>query len=85
LGGGKPIQQITTKPPTSYRPNDTEPQPVETHPDPGPTSSFSDLIRRLRSGDPGLRDEAARRMWERYFPRLLKLARSRLHWRIRVH
>jgi RNA polymerase sigma factor (sigma-70 family) len=42
------------------------------------------LIHRFRSGSPDSSDEVARRIWERYLPRLLTLARSHLHPRIRV-
>lgn len=48
------------------------------------TNSVTRLIVNLRSEDPGLSDEAARRIWERYLPRLLTLARGRLDPRIRL-
>jgi RNA polymerase sigma factor (sigma-70 family) len=57
-----------------------EPLPVATHPVSNPTGSVTDLIRRCQSED----DEAARRIWERYLPRLLTLARSHLDQRIRI-
>jgi hypothetical protein len=38
----------------------------------------------LRSADPLVRDRAARRIWERFEPRLLELVRRRLNPRIRV-
>jgi RNA polymerase sigma-70 factor (ECF subfamily) len=41
-------------------------------------------IHRLQSGSSDCREEAARRVWERYLPRLLALARRRLDRRIRV-
>ena len=46
--------------------------------------SVTQLIDRLQSGSPDSSDEAARRIWERYLPRLLTLARSHLDRRIRV-
>jgi RNA polymerase sigma factor (sigma-70 family) len=54
------------------------------HPVSNPTGSVTQLVARLRSEDPDLGDEAARRLWERYLPRLLTLARSHLDRRIRV-
>jgi RNA polymerase sigma factor (sigma-70 family) len=57
---------------------------VERHPDPNLTGSVTQLVDCLRSGSPDSRDEAARRIWERYFPRLLTLARRHLDRRIRV-
>jgi RNA polymerase sigma factor (sigma-70 family) len=57
---------------------------VERHPDPNPTGSVTQLVDRLRSGSLDSRDEAARRVWERYLPRLLTLARRHLDRRIRV-
>jgi RNA polymerase sigma factor (sigma-70 family) len=54
------------------------------HPASNLTGSVTHLIARLRSEDPGLGDEAARRIWERYLPRLLILARDHLDRRIRV-
>lgn len=57
---------------------------MELNPATDSTGSVADLMRRFRSGDSGLRDEAARRVWERYFPRLLTLARRHLDRRIRV-
>jgi RNA polymerase sigma factor (sigma-70 family) len=41
-------------------------------------------IQRFRSGSPDSCDEAAQRLWERYLPRLLRLARRHLDRRIRV-
>jgi RNA polymerase sigma factor (sigma-70 family) len=57
---------------------------VDRHADSNPTGSITQLIDRLRSGSPDSSDEAARRVWERYLPRLLTLARHRLDPRIRV-
>ena len=57
---------------------------TETSPDPTETGSVTRLIDRLRSGSPESGDEAARRLWERYLPRLLTLARRHLDRRIRV-
>jgi RNA polymerase sigma factor (sigma-70 family) len=57
---------------------------VERHPDSNSTGSVTQLIDRLRSGSPDSSDEAARLVWERYFPRLLTLARRHLDRRIRV-
>jgi hypothetical protein len=57
---------------------------VETYPDPPRTGSVTQLIDRLRSGSPESGDEAAQRLWERYLPRLLTLARRHLDRRIRV-
>ena len=57
---------------------------MEMHPVSNLTGSVTQLITYLRSEDPGLGDEAARRIWERYLPRLLTLARSHLDRRIRV-
>jgi RNA polymerase sigma factor (sigma-70 family) len=57
---------------------------VERHPDPNSTGSITQLVDRLRSGSPDSLDEAARRIWERYLPRLLTLARRHLDRRIRV-
>jgi RNA polymerase sigma factor (sigma-70 family) len=57
---------------------------VERHPDSNSTGSVTQLIDRLRSGSPDSSDEAARRVWERYLPRLLTLARRHLDRRIRV-
>jgi len=50
---------------------------------PNPTDSVTRFILQLRSGDPALCDEATRRLWERYLPRLLTLARGHLTGRIR--
>src|SRR6516164_2593979 len=61
-----------------------EPRTVDMHADPNPTGSVTQLIAHLQSGDPSLGDEAARRIWERYLPRLLTLARRHLDGRIRV-
>ena len=57
---------------------------MERPPDSNPTGSVTQLIHRFRSGSPDASDEAARRVWERYLPRLLRLARSHLDRRIRV-
>jgi hypothetical protein len=57
---------------------------VETDPAPKSDSSLIQLIDRFLSGSPGSRDAAARRIWERYLPRLLILARDHLDRRIRV-
>jgi RNA polymerase sigma factor (sigma-70 family) len=54
------------------------------HPASNPTGSVTQLIAHLRSEDPGLVGEAARRIWECYLPRLLTLARRHLDRRIRV-
>jgi RNA polymerase sigma factor (sigma-70 family) len=54
------------------------------HPASNTTGSVTHLIAYLKSGDPALGDEAARRIWERYLPRLLTLARRHLDRRIRV-
>ncbi len=56
-----------------------ERQPVSSSP-----GSVTQLIDRLRSGSPDISDEAARRVWEHYLPRLLTLARRHLDRRIRV-
>lgn len=37
----------------------------------------------LRSDDPSVRNRAAQQIWDRYFCKLLELARSKLHGRIR--
>jgi hypothetical protein len=42
------------------------------------------LIDRLQTEAPDSRDEAARRVWERYLPQLLTLARRHLDRRIRA-
>jgi RNA polymerase sigma factor (sigma-70 family) len=57
---------------------------VERPADPDPTGSVTQLIDRFRSGSPDSSDEAARRLWERYLPRLLTLARRHLDRRIRA-
>jgi RNA polymerase sigma factor (sigma-70 family) len=54
------------------------------HPIPNSTDSVMEQIHRFRSGSPDSRNEAARRLWERYLPRLLTLARRHLDRRIRV-
>jgi len=54
------------------------------HPVPNSTDSVMEQIQRCRSGSSASRDEAARRLWERYLPRLLRLARRHLDRRIRV-
>ena len=46
--------------------------------DPNPADSVTQLIDRLRSGSADSRDQAARRLWDRYLPDLLKLARQRV-------
>jgi RNA polymerase sigma factor (sigma-70 family) len=61
-----------------------ETRPVYRHPASNPTGSVTQLIAYLRSEDSGLGNEAARRIWERYLPRLLTLARRYLDRRIRV-
>jgi len=43
-----------------------------------PHGSVTQLIGQLQSDDPGLRQEAARDLWERYAPALLNLARRQL-------
>ena len=45
--------------------------------------SVTRLIQELRSDDPGVRDVAARLIWERYFRALLDLARRQLDRRVR--
>jgi RNA polymerase sigma factor (sigma-70 family) len=45
--------------------------------------SVTKLIDQLRSEDRAVRDDAARRVWERYVPALLELARHRLDHRLR--
>jgi RNA polymerase sigma factor (sigma-70 family) len=55
-----------------------------THEAPNPTGSVTRLLAYLRSEDARLSDEAARRIWERYLPRLLTLAHRHLDRRIRV-
>jgi RNA polymerase sigma factor (sigma-70 family) len=57
---------------------------VERNPNSDRTGSVTQLVDRLRSGSPDSRDEAAGRVWERYLPRLLTLARHHLDRRIRV-
>jgi RNA polymerase sigma factor (sigma-70 family) len=42
------------------------------------------MIHQLRSDDPALRDEAARRIWDHYFRELLELARRHLSGRVRA-
>jgi RNA polymerase sigma factor (sigma-70 family) len=44
--------------------------------------SVTRLIEQLRSDDPAVRDDAARRIWERYLPALLNLARRHLDNRL---
>jgi RNA polymerase sigma factor (sigma-70 family) len=61
-----------------------EPRPVDMHAVPNPTGSVTQLIAHLQSGDQSLSAEAARRIWERYLPSLLTLARRHLDRRIRV-
>jgi hypothetical protein len=41
------------------------------------------LVQDLRSDDPAVRNTAAQRIWVRYFPDLLELARQSLNRRIR--
>jgi RNA polymerase sigma-70 factor (ECF subfamily) len=48
-----------------------------------PPGSVTRMIPRLRSDDPGEREEAARLIWRRYFPALLGLARGHLSRRVR--
>ena len=57
---------------------------METYPDPKSDGSVTQLIDRFLSGSPDTRDAAARRLWQRYLPRLLILARDHLDRRIRV-
>ena len=57
---------------------------MERQPDSNSTGSVTQLINCLRSGDSDSGDEAARRIWECYLPRLLRLAHRRLDPRIRV-
>jgi RNA polymerase sigma factor (sigma-70 family) len=54
------------------------------HSIPNAADSVMELVHRFRSGSLDSRDEAARRLWERYLPRLLTLARRHLDQRIRV-
>jgi hypothetical protein len=54
------------------------------HPDPVPTVSVTQWIHLFRSGETGFSEEAARRIWQRYLPRLLTLARRHLDRRIRT-
>jgi len=44
--------------------------------------SVTTLIEQLRSDDSAIRDDAARRIWDRYVPALLDLARSHLDCRL---
>jgi hypothetical protein len=46
--------------------------------------SVTKLTHDLRSDDPGVRNAAARQIWERYFRDLLTLARKNLDKRIRL-
>ena len=57
---------------------------MDRHPASNPIGSVTQLIAHLQSEDSSLGDEAARRIWERYLPRLLTLARHHLDRRIRV-
>jgi len=57
---------------------------VEMHPISNSVGSVTQLVDRLRTGSLDSSDEAARRIWERYLPRLLTLARRHLDRRIRV-
>jgi hypothetical protein len=57
---------------------------VDMRPDPTHAGSVTRLIHRFRSGSADSSDEAARRIWVRYLPRLLTLARRHLNRRIRV-
>jgi RNA polymerase sigma factor (sigma-70 family) len=54
------------------------------HPDPTHAGSVTGMIHRFQSGSADASDEAARRVWERYLPRLLTLARRHLDRRIRT-
>jgi RNA polymerase sigma factor (sigma-70 family) len=54
------------------------------HPIPNSADSVMEQVHRFQSGSPDSRDEAAQRLWERYLPRLLTLARRHLDRRIRV-
>ena len=47
------------------------------------SGSVTQMIHRLRSDDPRVRDEAARLVWEHYFRDLLALAHRHLGYRIR--
>jgi RNA polymerase sigma factor (sigma-70 family) len=49
----------------------------------GDAGSVTLLIHQLRSADPGLREAAARCVWERYFARMLELARRHLSLQVR--
>jgi RNA polymerase sigma factor (sigma-70 family) len=44
--------------------------------------SVTRLIEQLKSADPAVRDDAARRVWDRYVPALLDLARHHLDHRL---
>jgi RNA polymerase sigma-70 factor, ECF subfamily len=46
--------------------------------------SMTRALAELRSAEPGVRNDAAQRLWERFAPRLCDLARSRLNPIIRV-
>jgi len=65
-------------------PIDEEPDPEVAGPVAAAAGSVTKLIGYLRSEERALSDEAARRIWGRYLPRLLALARSHLDPRIRV-
>jgi RNA polymerase sigma-70 factor (ECF subfamily) len=49
-----------------------------------PRGSVTAALADLRASDARVRDEAARRLWERFAPRLCALARGRLNPSIRV-
>jgi RNA polymerase sigma factor (sigma-70 family) len=59
-------------------------RPAVTDPPGGEPGSVTRLIDHLRSDERVVRDEAVRRIWERYLPRLLALARRHLDPRIRA-
>jgi RNA polymerase sigma factor (sigma-70 family) len=61
-----------------------ETRPLKLHPASNPIGSITRLLASLRSEHSDVGDEAAQRIWERYLPRLLTLARRRLDRRIRV-
>ena len=57
---------------------------MQPYPAPKSDGSITQLIDRFLSGSPDSRHAVARRIWERYLPRLLILARDHLDRRIRV-
>lgn len=48
------------------------------------SGSVTVLVAQLRSGDPAVRDEAARQIWNKYFPQLLEIARRQISDRLRT-